>query len=72
MSKLDKYIRAMDTLKIFYKIPLDKQMGMLICMKLVMDPVESVRTAQAALATRSRRAGWRSPVKTRGAMRAFA
>ena len=50
MSKLDKYIRAMDTLKNLDKIPPDRQMGMLICMKLVMDPKEPVPDAQAALA----------------------
>ena len=50
MSKLDTYIRAMDTLKNLDKIPPDRQMVMLICMKLVMDPVEPVGTAQEALA----------------------
>lgn len=50
MRKLDKTIRAMDSLKNLDKIPPDWQMGMLICMTLVMDPEEPVGTAHAALA----------------------
>ena len=57
MSKLDQYKRAIDTLKNLDKIRPEKQMGMLICMKLILDPNDPVSGAKEALAVAVEK-GW--------------